>query len=308
MTVFVAGRINYDTIISVGGVFERGKKFVGRVIAEGVGGTGANIAISMARAGTRDVKLFGAVGHDLKDLIMGFLSSEGVGTEHIVVLGKATGRAYVIVDDYGESTIVSIPGANNELDISHIPQEIEKALAVVVANIPRHVAVEVLARFRGNTVFMDPGNIWNPLEIVNNVEYECFIMPNENEYLHYIRTRKGGGAEDSKSNCLIIVKRGEKGAVLYDYKRGRVIEVNALPLKKLGLKPYSTSGCGDVFTGVFATVYLEKRRVSEALVYASIAAGLKATRILSYDSPKREELEKFVERYSSLLNVNESRI
>lgn len=308
MTVFVAGRINYDTIIHVGGVFERGKKFVGRIVAEGVGGTGANIAISMARAGTRDVKLFGAIGHDLKDFIIGFLRSEGVGTEHIVVVDKATGRAYVFIDDYGESTIVSIPSANNELDIPHIPQEIEKALAMVVANIPKHVAVEILSRFRGSTVFMDPGNIWNPLEIANKIQYECFIMPNENEYLHYIRTRNSNIAEDPKPNCIIIVKRGEKGATLYDYKKGRVMEVNALPLKKLGLRPYSTSGCGDVFTGVFATVYLEKRRVSEALVYASIAAGLKATRIPSYDSPKREELERFVEKYSSIININESRI
>ncbi len=303
MSVFVAGRINYDTILFVKGFFQRGRKFVGNLVTEGVGGTGANIAISMARAGARNVKLFGAVGKDLENTVKTYLQSEGVGIEHVIVFDGETGRAYIIIDDEGESTIITIPGVNNMLSVSHIPKDILDSSAIVVANIPRDVATAIVEKFKGQLMFMDPGNSWNPLELVSKTQCECFILPNEYEFSQYLNNSKSD--PHAYKNCVIVVKKGEKGATLYDYRRGRALDVGAMPLKKLGLKVYSTAGCGDIFTGVFATLYMESRNIEKAMLYASIAAGVKATRILSHDVPKRSELETLIDKYRSMISINE---
>jgi ribokinase len=300
LKLYVTGRLNYDTVIQIGAPLERGRKYVGSVVAEGFGGTGANIAVAATRAGAGEVYLLAAVGEDLAEKAIAFLRGEGVNTRYVKVFREATGRAFILIDSSGESTIVTLPGANNLLAPEHIPKDIGEASGIVVANASLSVAKSIVTQATdAQVIFMDPGTLWNPFELGKEVRGECFILPNKHEFNQHT------SFTSVDEHCITIVKKGIEGAVAYVYQKKRAIAVSSLPLEELGMKIVSTSGCGDVFTGVFSVIYLESRSLEKALLYASIAAGLKATKPLSYDSPKRVELEKAVEKLSKCIAIHE---
>ncbi|MEM0005999.1 MAG: hypothetical protein QW406_03950, partial [Ignisphaera sp.] len=58
-------------------------------------------------------------------------------------------------------------------------------------------------------------------------------------------------------------------------------------------------------TGVFVAKYLEDKSILSAIEYASIAAGLKRSRISSSDAPTRDEIEKALVsvRRKNLINM-----
>ncbi|MCI4435770.1 MAG: hypothetical protein JHC33_03020 [Ignisphaera sp.] len=301
MTLLVAGRINYDVVIRVDGSIEKGKKYVGSIAVEGFGGTGTNIAIAVARAGGR-VFIFGAIGEDLADKALRFFNSENVDSRFLVKVPGVSGRAYILVDSSGEPIIVTIPGANQLLKPEHVPRDMSIFRGVILGNIPYEVAKEITARANSShVVFMDPGIAWNPLELARDVKGECFTLPNEYEYLWYLS--KIDPYEDRK--CIEVVKMGSRGAEAKIHNKKKIIRVSSFPIEKLGLEIVSKSGCGDVFTGVFAAIYLESRSIEKALLYATIAAGLKIVKPLSYDAPRRAELDNIAEKYSSYVSIDE---
>jgi sugar/nucleoside kinase (ribokinase family) len=59
----------------------------------------------------------------------------------------------------------------------------------------------------------------------------------------------------------------------------------------------NSAGCGDTFLGVFAAYYVEELNLQKALVMASVAAGINATRPETRGCPERTDLET-VERLS----------
>jgi len=301
LRLYVAGRLNYDTVVQVDRLLERGRKYVGRVLTEGFGGTGANIAIAAARAGAREVRLLAAVGEDLAERAIAFLRSEGVDTRHVAVLKGASGRAIILVDSSGESTIVTLPGVNNMLSLEHVPRDVGEVDGVVVANVPLDVAKSIVVQTTSTqAVFMDPGASWNPFELAEEVRGECFVLPNKREFDHH------ANSASFSRRCITIVKMGSQGAIAYIYTKRKVIAVSSLPVEKLGIRIASTSGCGDVFTGVFSVIYLESKSLEKALLYATIAAGLKTAKPLSFDSPRRVELEEAVEELSKHVSLYES--
>ena len=97
-----------------------------------------------------------------------------------------------------------------------------------------------------------------------------------------------------------VLKLGAQGAAMLELATGTVIEVPALPLKKLGLNVVNTAGCGDVFAGVFAAYHVLGANLQESLIMASAAAGLNATRPETRGSPDRASLEEVIGRSQKL--------
>jgi len=89
-----------------------------------------------------------------------------------------------------------------------------------------------------------------------------------------------------------VLKLGAQGAAMLEPASGLVVEVPALPLKKLGLDVISTVGCGDVFAGVFAAYHVMGSSLAQSLIIASAAAGLNATKPETRGSPDRANLEQ----------------
>jgi len=314
MSIYVAGRINIDIVIEIDGYIKRGTKYRGKIVEIDVGGTAANIATAIVRIDkVFSTKLLGAIGNDYKDFIFEKLGGEGIDLSYVKILNCETGKAYVFIDPEGESTIITIPGANDFYLDEYLPK-IDDAKALVLGNTTLSVANKLLNTVPENTIlFIDPHNLWVDIHgRVKDVNNRCFYMPNENELkIHaFVDVNDIDDVKRyaQKIRCTLIVKRGEKGVVAIH--EGNIIKINAVPLNYLGIGIASTAGCGDTFTGVFASMYIKTYDVIEALKYSTVAAALKATKKSSRASPKIDELESFVKNVESkgLLKIDISSI
>jgi ribokinase len=297
LAIYIAGRVNIDTIVEVDDIFLSGRKYVGRVVSECIGGSGANIAIAIARFNKKlNPKLIASIGRDYADYILGMLSSEGVDTSKMSIYSYMSGRAYVFIDKRCEATIVTIPGANEYPPDRDRYIDIGDANALVVANIDRATALNLMNIVRGLDIpiFLDPGKSWFSVDYLNSVENKCFILPNRYEFRDIFGIDVDRYIQDIKAidgRCIVVVKLGAEGAMAIDKNSWEVIKISSLDIEGLGLKAKTTAGCGDVFTGVFTARYLESRDIVDSIEYASIAAGLKRSKILPSDAPIREEIE-----------------
>lgn len=310
MAVYVAGRINIDFIIKIDGVMTRGRKYRGKVVEVDVGGTAANIATAIARVDkSLNTVLLGAIGTDYKDIVLEKLGVEGVDLRYMKVLNSETGKAFVFIDSEGESTIISIPGANDLYSEEHVPS-IDDAKALVLGNTTLSSATKLLNNLpRDALIFVDPHdlwiNIWDKISFTGN---KCFYLPNESEFKAYanvdVNDLEAVKKYANRVKCTIIVKRGEKGAIAVH--EDKIIKVNAIKLNNLGLNIVSTAGCGDTFTGVFVATYLKYSDIIESLKYATIAAAFKTTKLSSRASPSVNELRYLAEDVERRKYINVS--
>lgn len=304
--------MNIDRIVEVGGVLQRGRKYSGKLLSKSIGGTGANIAIAIARFSREfNVKLIASIGADHADYIISTLRFEGVDVSGISIHEEPSGEAFIVVDRGFEATVVTVPNANLHPPDPGICTAIDRVDAVVLGNTVRETALNLVdvARRRGAAIFLDPGVSWFSAADLINLEGECFIIPNKHEFEELF----GVGVDSYLRNpnlistgCTIVVKLGAGGAIAVDRRASVIVRASPLDIEKLGLEPKTTAGCGDVFTGVFTAKYLESRDLVEALLYASVAAGLKRTRIATSDAPVGSEVERVVEiaRMRNLVGVS----
>ena len=111
-SVCVLGSANMDLVVTVDRAPTPGETAVGHEFAQIPGGKGANQALAAARAGG-DVRMLGAVGDDaFGRRIRAVLEADGVDTIGLHIVDVPTGTAHIVVDAYGENSIVVIPGAN----------------------------------------------------------------------------------------------------------------------------------------------------------------------------------------------------
>ncbi len=314
--IYVAGKVNIDTIIELDDVFLRGRKYRGRLLSKCIGGSGANIAIAMARfsRGLR-LKLIASIGSDYAEYIASILASEGINLSGISIYGELSGRAYIFVDRDGEATIVTIPNVNERPPDPGKYIGVDDVDAVVIANTVRETALNLvdIAIRKSATIFLDPGISWFNVGDLYSLGKKCFVLPNRYEFIELFGIDVNKYLQNPRilnSRCSIIIKLGAEGAIAIDRENERIIKASSLNLGGLGLKARTTAGCGDVFTGVFVARYLESRSVLDAIEYASIAAGLKRSRIESSNAPTRSEVEEAVEfaRRKGLISITVSEI
>ncbi len=265
------------------------------------GGKGANSAIALARFGA-DCVFACKLGRDAnaKRLIQ-LYQSEGIDTRYIREDPDApTGMASIMVEAGGNNRIVVYPGANSTMTAEDVEEYFTcypDALFVHL-EVPDEAVVEAChwAHEDGIPVFVDagPARADYPLRHLGRVE---IFSPNEAE------TRVFTGIYPStEENCLraaiklssmvdakyIVIKRGEKGAFLYDGREYFVIPAE-------DVEAVDTTGAGDVFTAVMAFVYLQNKNILSAIKYATCAAALAVTREGASSSiPTKEEVLAYV--------------
>ncbi|MCS7111031.1 MAG: PfkB family carbohydrate kinase [Ignisphaera sp.] len=300
-SIYIAGRVNIDTIVELDGVLLRGRKHGGRLFSRAIGGTGANVAIAMARFNRGfKLKLIASIGTDYADYIVAALASEGIDVSGISLYSEPSGEAYIFIDKDCEATIVTIPNVNVRPPDPGRYMVVDSVDAVVLGNTVRETALNLIgvARGRNAAIFLDPGMSWFNVDDLNSLGEECFIIPNRYEFKELFGIdvdRYLQNPDILNTKCTIIIKLGSDGAAAIDRKAGTIVRASPLKLEGLGISPRTTAGCGDVFTGIFAARYLENRSLLDALLYASVAAGLKRSRVVSSDAPTRSEIERAVE-------------
>ncbi len=315
-TLLVSGAINWDTTCLVEHLPIPGEEVTCDSVSEVPGGTGANAAVAAARIlGPGEVALFGALGKDSITMMqIAALAAEGVLHETVVqVAGESSGHAYIFVDLAGQNVIASHLGANSALTVRHARQArlstlLQDCRHVVLTDPPLAVA-EYLLRAAADLEIpatWDPGilvrNGWSLLApltrkvdtlVLNEAEaHQLFAACEPRDIIRSIDVRQAPA-------CLLL-KQGARGSQLYECSTGITTTIPPLPIDALGLSVVSTVGCGDVFLGAYAAYLSTGMPRCDALVMASAAAGLNATRPETRGGPSRTELEDLVRRAGPL--------
>ncbi|MBE9506338.1 MAG: hypothetical protein IMY84_05920 [Chloroflexi bacterium] len=314
--VLVCGAINWDTTCFVSHLPAPGEEVTCSSVSEVSGGTGANAAVAAARLlGPGRVSLLAALGQDsITQRQLDLLRAEGVSSDAVVRLkGQSSGHAYILVDSAGQNTIASNLGANAVLDVRHasharLSSLLEDCRCVVLTDPPLAVAAAVVeaASARRISILWDPGVLvshgWDVLASLAAHADSLVLNEAEAEQLY------GTSAPSEIAKRLspaatpahLVLKQGGRGSVLLETRSGTTLHIPSLPLARLGLEVVSAVGCGDVFLGAYAAYLALGSERRHALLMASAAGGLNATRLETRGGPDRTSLEDTVHRAASL--------
>jgi ribokinase len=316
VSLVVCGAINWDISCFVDRLPVPGEKVIIKHITRVSGGTGGNVAVAAARIlGAKEVALIGALGKDdIARQQIAILEDEGVITTGVQqIVGEESGQAYIFVDQAGENVIANHLGANarlgpGQLKKAELKQQLQECKGIVLTDPPLEVAEELinLAKRRGVPVLWDPGILIDQdRKALQSLAKEAEVLfLNETETSALLGTSELNMSlqrlQELRFHNHIVLKLGAQGAVMLESASSTVIEVPALPLKKLGLNVVNTVGCGDVFAGVFAAYHVMGANLRESLIMASAAGGLNATRPETRGSPDRANLEEVTNRSRKL--------
>lgn len=299
--ILVVGSINMDLVARCPHIPAPGETIMGSDFSLHPGGKGANGATAAARlaAGTT-VNMLGAVGNDANGAALrSNLHKRGVATRHVLTLeGVPTGVALIAVAQSGENSIVVVPGANGHVRAEHV-QAVLPSLAPAAILMQLEIPLEsvlraaTLARGAGALVLLDPAPAPAALP-AGLLALVDVLIPNEGELA--LLTGLPTDTEDEAARAAaqlralgvgaVVVKRGEKGALVVD-------ERGARPIAALRVAVVDTTGAGDSFDGALAVALVEGRERDDAARFAAHAAGLACTRLGAQEAqPSRAEVEK----------------
>ncbi len=302
--ILVVGSINMDLVARCPHIPAPGETILGSDFTLTPGGKGANGATAAARLVVDrtggGVAMLGAVGRDDNGAALRRnLHERGVAIAHVLELDEVpTGVALIAVADDGENNIIVVPGANSRVSPDHAaaalpaiaPRAILMQLEIPLATVAQTAA---LARRAGIRVLLDPAPAPAalPAALLRDVDV---LLPNEGE----LATLAGLPARDAAEAAraaqalrergvgIVVVKRGEQGALIVD-------EQGARPIATLRVDVVDTTGAGDCFDGAFAVALAEGQPLDAAARFATHAAALSCTRLGAQSAqPTRQEVEQ----------------
>jgi ribokinase len=303
----VIGAINWDINLFIKRFPKRGEEVPVGKLTRVPGGKGANVAVAAARVlGPSKVGILGALGKDdIAEKQVQIFQQEGVVASGLKFSPDAeSGQAYILIDERGENMIHSHRGANSlilpeDLEEHTRSQLISDSSIITIMDPPFETSVKLAreAKRLGKIVAWDPGFYaefgMKVRPLLENVDY---LAANESETrnLTSMKTSVGAARVLLRVNpkLKVITKLGSKGSILYQGAERTVCP--AFDLGPHGLRVVNTVGCGDAFLGAFVAALAEGRSDQEALTWANVAAGLKATRPETRGSPTRETLFRYL--------------
>ena len=118
--VCVVGSLNVDLVVRVARHPAPGETVMGTTVETFLGGKGYNQAVAAARAGAR-TSIVGAVGADgYGDDVLAALAADGVDAGGVRRVAGGTGMAFPVVDDAGQNTIIVVPRANHDVEVTDV--------------------------------------------------------------------------------------------------------------------------------------------------------------------------------------------
>ncbi len=278
--IIVIGSIHTDVLLSVKEYPQIGESIPAHNMSMLPGGKGINQAVGAAKLGAK-VSLIGNVGRDFDgNMLLNMLHENGVDTSSVHIDTESpTGKAYIHVQEDGESGIVLYSGANLSVAADTIEQSedlfSDAAFCLLQTEIPMCAvkkAVEI-ARKNNVKIMLKPSAVEKIDEtLLPLVDY---FIPNKKE-LHQLCSY-GQSIEEkaawflNKGVKTVIVTLGSEGC----YVVGRDFELH---LAAAPFEPIDTTGAADAFISALAVYLLKEIPLSQSLVYASCAAGFSTTR------------------------------
>ena len=301
--IVVIGSLNMDLSIRVPRIPLPGETISGGNLITFAGGKGANQAAACAHLGCQ-VTMVGAVGQD----DFGQRMKEGlrkIGVNVSFIREEAaipSGTAMILVDEAGENVIVLSPGANSNVRIDPVVEEIIHSAKILLLQLEIQPEIVIqainIASDAGVPVLLNPAPaIHLPPEIFSKVD---FLIPNETEasIMSGVDVVDIASAERAANLLLergtrnVIITMGANGAFWATAHSTQVI-----PAMKIN--PVDTTGAGDAFIGGFAAALVDGKTIESALHIASAAGALAALKVGAQSSlPNRQELEQFLDQHN----------
>lgn len=301
--ILVVGSINMDLFVEgANSIPNYGESLLCRHYGYASGGKGSNQAFAVAKQGA-DVVFVGCIGDDDNGRkLKASLDNAGVNTDYLVVDPETqTGLAVLLVDDNtGKYVCYVAMGGNDRLN----PEAVRKAMdenefdmVIMQLEMPLETVYQTyeMASERDIPVFLDAGPAMKiPLERLKGL---FILSPNEAE-----TEALTGICPDTDENALkaakwlyeqavpryVILKLGERGALLYDGSEARFIEcfkVNAV----------DSTAAGDTFGAALAIRLCKGDKIEDAIRFAHAAAGICVSRMGAQTSiPTEKEVKDFL--------------
>ncbi|OWU85992.1 ribokinase [Oceanicola sp. 22II-s10i] len=288
MTVWCLGSVNADSFYRVPHLPEPGETLAATSFDRGLGGKGANMAVAIARAGSR-VELIGAVGLDggwMRDRLKGY----GVSVGHIVDVAEPSGHAIIAVDPAGENQILIFAGANRVLRGAEVRRALTRRAAgdmfLCQNETNQQVEAATFARSLGMRVVyaaapFDADAVQAMLPVTDMLILNAVEAAQLEEAT--------GLSTDELPVTDVVVTLGAEGVVWIDREAEQVAKFDAFPVEAV-----DTTGAGDTFTGFLLAGLDQGMHMVDAVDLAIRAAALKVTRQGTADAiPARREVEAF---------------
>lgn len=275
MRITVVGSVNLDLVATVARLPASGETIGDARLSRVPGGKGANQALAAARLGA-EVRLIAAVGRDDNaGLALELLEAGGVDLSDIRRTDAPTGIALITVDSAGETTIVVVPGANAELQLTG--DELADSDAVICQlETPMDVVVAAAESAPGLFCLNPAPAAPVPDAVLSRAD---LVVANRYEYAEI------PGLDAAR---LVAVTHGADGAEL---RRGgeRIAYAEAPRVSTV-----DGTGAGDTFVAALVIGLLQDLEPEQALRRACIAGAITATRAGAQPSlPTADEVDEF---------------
>lgn len=264
--ICVVGSLNVDHILNLDCFPKDGETIRAEGLEEAFGGKGANQSVACRKLGL-NTTLLGCVGNDsLGSKYIKHLNKLGIETAFIQRADVPTGQAFIQVDKSGENRIITVGGANYQLNKEWIEKHLEAILEhdifMFSLEIPQEIVLylmEILNKHH-KLIILDPAPFKNFDERM--LQFIDYITPNESEYDHI----KAGLNHQQH----IVMKRGRKGSRYMNQE----IKVN---VPSISVDTVDTIGAGDAFNAALTFGLSFNYTIEETLMFANIAGALSTT-------------------------------
>ena len=215
-----------------------------------------------------------------------------------VLEDKATGQAFISIDDTGEISIIVIPGANGALSRQMMEKERENlretvknsAILVMQLEIPFETVMYLkkLAVSFHKLVIVDPApaaaslpdSFWNGID---------YLKPNETA-LSILTGRQMNTREEIARGAVILLEKGVRNVIVTMGSKGYLFDTERF-FQAPHVKAVDTTAAGDCFTAAFALALAEGKTCPEAIAFGQAACAIAVTRKGAQPSiPSKEEV------------------
>ncbi|WMJ89934.1 PfkB family carbohydrate kinase [Anaerocolumna sp. MB42-C2] len=302
--IVVVGSIHMDINLNVKEAPQAGKSIEAVHCAFNPGGKGANQAVGVSKLG-KDVFLIGKVGNDYEGtIILDFLNKNDVNI-HGITRDKYvdTGKAFIHILEDGESSITFYPAANNQLT----PEDIDRNLCsfknarfcLLQTEIPLKTferAAEI-AKANNVQIILKPSAVPNISDrLLAMLDY---FIPNEKE-INYLCPKLSTPEEQT----AYFIEKGVKNVILTAGHNGCYLRTRDIfrHFPALAFTPVDTTGAADAFIAALSVYLSEDHPITEAIQYATCAAGFCITREgVTSAMIDRISLETYMSKQRSLM-------
>ena len=272
--ITVVGSINIDNIIYLDEFPTPGNTQIASECIQTVGGKALNQATGV-RMLKKEVSIIGKLGKDNEaTAVRKHLIDKGVDVSHLIFDEKVqTGKAYITINQLGESTIAVAKGANNTITSKDIRNEISAFDNVGVCLLQSEIPLDTLreaakiAKERKAITIFKPATI-KSLEDKYYKNIDIFV-PNRNEALLLSNKKTIEEAADYFYN------KGIKNIIITLDKDGTLLK------NKDGIKYYKSeetnvidaTGGSDAFISALACQLIDSKDIDYAIKAANIASA-----------------------------------